>query len=188
MKRLILPLALSTVAAPAFAAEAPAPFFSLENHELIVLIGFLLFVAILVYFKVPGLLGRLLDKRADTIRKELDEAKALREEAKELLASYEEKSREVTEQAARIVAQAKEEAEAVAKQAHADLATAIERRMKAAGEKIASAEAAAIAQVREEAITLAVAVAGEMLARQTTVNSARTAIDSAIEEVDKRLH
>ncbi len=188
VKRLILPLALIPIAAPAFAAEAAAPFFSLKNPELIVAIGFILFLAILVYFKLPGMVGGLLDKRADTIRRELDEAKALREEAKALLASYEEKSREVTEQAARIVAQARDEAETVARQAHADLATAIERRMKAAGEKIASAETAAIAQVRQEAITVAISVAGEILARQTTAASAKAAIDDAIEQVEQRLH
>ena len=55
--------------------------FSLGNTDFVVLLAFLLFVGVLIYLKVPGLLMGLLDKRADTIRAELDEARALREEA-----------------------------------------------------------------------------------------------------------
>ena len=54
----------------------------------------------------------MLDKRADTIKSELEEARALREEAQTLLASYERKQKEVQDQADRIVTAAKEEAKA----------------------------------------------------------------------------
>jgi F-type H+-transporting ATPase subunit b len=48
-------------------------------------------------------------------------ARALREEAKSVLASYERKQKEVAEQTERIISTAKEEAMAAAKQAKADL-------------------------------------------------------------------
>ena len=69
MRKLATLLAL-TAATPAFAASGP--FFSLGNTNFIVLLSFLLFIAILVYFKVPGMLGKELDKRADGIRTRID--------------------------------------------------------------------------------------------------------------------
>ncbi len=136
MRKLAILLTL-TAATPAFAASGP--FFSLGNTDFIVLMAFILFVLVLLKFKVPSMLSGMLDKRADGIRSELEEARALREEAQTILASYERKQKEVQEQADRIVAQAKTDAGAAAEQAKADLAVSIERRLAAAGEQIASA-------------------------------------------------
>ena len=78
--RLTLSTLLAGLAAsPALAATGP--FFSLRNTDFIVLLAFLLFLGILVYFKVPSLLVGMLDKRSEGIKTELEEARALREEA-----------------------------------------------------------------------------------------------------------
>ncbi len=185
MKKLFVLFALT--ATPALAA-GDAPFFSLRNTELIVLIAFLCFVGILLWQKVPAKVGAMLDARAVQIKADLDEAKALREEAKVLLASYEQKQKEVLEQSQRIIASAKEEAQAAAAQAKADLKTSITRRLAAAEEQIASAEASAIRQVREQAISVAVAAAGEVLAKQSTAETASASIDAAIAQVDAKFH
>ncbi len=184
MKKLSVLFALA--GSPALAASGP--FFSLRNTDFVVLVAFLIFVGFLVYMGVPKLLTGMLDKRAATIKAELDEARALREEAKSVLASYERKQKEVAEQTDRIISTAKEEAMAAAKQAKADLKTAIARRLAAAEDQIASAEAAAIKQVRERAVAVAVAAAGDVLAKQMTAESAAASIDAAIAQVDAKLH
>ena len=119
-----------TAATPAFAASGP--FFSLTNTDFIVPMAFILFIRVLFYFKVPSLLGGMLDKRAEGIQSERDEARALREEAQTILASYERKQKEVQGQADAIVAAAKQEAEAAAAQAKVDLEKSIARRLAAA--------------------------------------------------------
>ena len=167
---------------------ASGPFFSLYNTNFVVLIAFLLFIGILVYLKVPGKLTGMLDARAVQIKADLDEARALREEAKTILASYERKKKDVAEQADRIVSAAKEEAMAAAAQAKVDLKVAIERRIKAAEEQILSAEAAAVRQVRERAVAVAVAAAGEVLSKQMTAEAAKSSIDTAIDQVAAKLH
>lgn len=184
MKRLVLLLTLAS--SPAFAASGP--FFSLGNSDFVVLISFLLFIGILLYFGVPGLLMGLLDKRAEGIKSELDEARSLREEAQTILASYERKQKEVQEQAERIVAQAKEEAQAAATQAKADMEASIARRLQAAQDQIASAEAAAVKDVRDRAISLAVASAQDVIAKQMTATNANKLIDEAIGQVQAKLH
>ena len=88
MKKLLTVLPF-TLAAPAYAASGP--FFSLNNTDFVVTIAFVLFVALLIYLKVPGMVTKMLDQRADGIQSELDEARALREEAQSILASYERK-------------------------------------------------------------------------------------------------
>ena len=105
MKKLLTFTAV-LAASPALAASKnpfSAEFYKLSNTDFIVAISFLLFLGVLFYFKVPAMIGGLLDKRAEGIKSELDEARALREEAQSLLASYERKQREVQEQADRIV-------------------------------------------------------------------------------------
>lgn len=177
---------LASMTSPAFAAKGP--FFSLQNTDFVVLIGFILFIAVLLYFKVPTLLGGMLDKRAAGIKSELDEARALREEAQTMLASYERKQKEVQEQADRIVAHAKEEAAEAAAKAKEDLKLSIARRLKAAEEQIASAEASAVKEVRDGAVTIAIAAAKQVIAEQLSAKDANKLIDDSISDVAAKLH
>ena len=153
-----------------------------------VLVAFLIFIGILLYYKVPALVAGMLDKRAVNIRAELDEAKALREEAMALLASYERKQKDVQVQADRIVASAKQEANDAAVAAKEEIARSISRRMQAAEEQIASAQAAAIKDVRDQAVIVAVAAAKDVLAGQMNAKSAGALIDESIAVVADKLH
>lgn len=180
--------ALFTIAAGPALAAGDKPFFSLANTDFVVSIAFLIFIGILLYYKVPGLVGGMLDKRADNIRAELDEAKALREEAQALLASYERKQKEVQEQADRIVTSAKEEATNAAAAAKDDIARSITRRLAAAEEQIANAEANAVKEVRDQAILVAVGAARDVLAKQMDASAANGLIDDAITTVGEKLH
>ena len=174
------------IASPAFAAEGR--FFSLGNTEFIVTISFLVFLALLVYLKVPGMIAGLLDKRAEGIKSELAEARALRDEAQVLLASYEQKQRDVQAQADRIVATAKDEAAKAAVEAKAEIAASMARRLKSAEEQIASAQAGAIRDIRNQAITVAVAAAQDMMAAQMTTAKGNSLIDDSIAVVEAKLH
>lgn len=186
MKRLSAIALLGLSAGPA--AAATGPFFSLHNTNFIVLLAFLLFCGIVAYFKVPSILGGMLDKRAEGIRKDLDEARRLREEAQEIYASYERRQREVKGQADEIVANAKREAELQAAKAKDDLKTSIERRLKAAEDQIDSAEKDAVRAVRDRAVRTAVAAASELLAAQVQAGQRSAGIDDAIEDVGLRLN
>jgi F-type H+-transporting ATPase subunit b len=174
------------VATPAMAASGP--FFSLGNSDFVVLIAFVVFVGVLLYARVPAMLTGILDKRAATIQAELEAARAMREEASSLLASYERKSREGAEQADRIVATAKSDALAAAEAAKADIKRSIERRMAAAEEQLAQAEAAALRDVRDRAVVIAIGAAGDVLAKQMTPETAGQLIDQSIAEAGARLN
>jgi F-type H+-transporting ATPase subunit b len=187
MRLILSALTLSGLATtPALAAGDV--FFSLKNTDFVVLLGLLLFIAILVYFKVPSLLGGMLDSRAEGIKSELEEARSLREDAQKLLADYERKQKEVQEQADRIVSAAKSEAAAAAEQAKEDLAKSVERRLASAEEQIGSAQASAVKEVRDQAATIAVAAAHDIMAKQMTAKDGNSLIDDAIAQVETKLH
>jgi len=179
-------LAFASIATPALATEEP--FFNLNNVHSVELLGFLIFVSVLIYFKVPGILIRLLDTRADGIRKDLDEARSLREEAQTILATYERKQKEVAEHAIDIVKHAKIEAAAAGTQAKEDLKASITRRLAAAEDQIASAEAAALREVRDRAVSVAIAAAGEVIAKSMSAKDGGNLIDASIADAGKKLH
>jgi F-type H+-transporting ATPase subunit b len=185
--RQLLAAILVLAAAPAFAA-GDKPFFSLANTDFVVTIGFVVFVGILLYFKVPAMIGGMLDKRAETIRAELAEARALREEAQTLLASYERKQKEVQAQADRIVENAKEEATRAAAAAKEEILASVARRLAAAEEQIASAEAAAVREVKDKAVAVAIGAAQDLIAGQMTAAQGNKLIEEAIGVVETKLH
>ena len=179
---------LAALAATPAAAASDKPFFSLANTDFVVLLAFLVFIGILVYFKVPTIVTGLLDKRSAGIAAEIEEARSLREEAQALLASYERKQKEVQAQADRIVEQAKAESEAAAKQARADLEKSVERRLAAAEDQIGQAEARAVRDVRNRAIEVATAAARQVIAGKMSEEAASASIDAGIDTVAAKLH
>lgn len=186
MRRIAIPLTLLPV--PALAASGEYGLFSLRNTDFVVAIGFLVFLGIIAYFKVPQRLAGMLDDRSKGIRSDLDEARSIREEAQSLLASYERKTREAKDQADEIVASARADAQAGADQAKRDLEASVERRLAAAEDQIQSAQNAAIREVRDRAIAVATAAAAEVLARQMTSDQASRMIDDSIDTVRAKLH
>ena len=184
MRKLTILFAMA--ATPALAKSDA--FFSMQNPEFMVVVGFILFLALLAYLKVPGLLGGMLDKRAEGIKSDLDEAKALREEAQTILASYERKQKEVQEQADRIVEAAKAEAENAAAEAKQELKQSIKRRLAAAEEQIVSAQASAVKEVRDSAIVVAVAAANDVIASKLSAADGNALIEDAIKDVAAKLH
>lgn len=182
----VLTVIAAMAATPAFAATGP--FFSLRNTDFIVLLAFLLFLGVLLYFRVPAAIGKLLDRRAEGIKADLAEARRLRDEAQEIYASYERRQREVKGQSDEIVASARREALAQAAKAKVDLQHSIERRLQAAQDQIASAEADAVRAVRNQAVQVAVAAASDVLGRQMGAADRAAGIDRAIDDVARHLN
>ncbi|MDA4630026.1 ATP F0F1 synthase subunit B, partial [Escherichia coli] len=99
-----------------------------------------IFLALMVYLKVPGVVGKSLDGRAERIRDELEEARRLREEAQSLLAEYQRKRKEAEKEAGEIVAAAQREAHAIIEETKQKTEEYVARRNKLAEQKIAQAE------------------------------------------------
>jgi len=150
--------------------------------------AFVLFVGILVYLKVPGMLTGVLDERAKKISDDLDQARELREEAQVLLATYQRKQRDALKEAEEIIARAKEEAMREAEQAEKKLEESVARRQQAALNKIALAEAQAENEVRDAAVEIAIAAATAVVAQQVQGDRADALVNTAIQDLRRHLN
>ena len=163
--------------------------FDLHDPTFWVMIAFFGFIGLLYYYKVHKVVGKALDGRADAIRKELDEARRLRDEAQALLADYKRKSLEAETEAKEILEQAKREAEALTAQTRKALQETVERRTKSAEEKIARAEAQALAEVRSSAVDSAIAAAEKILkAKASSAATAAQLVAQGIKDLGGKLN
>ncbi len=152
------------------------------------LVSLIIFLGIVVYLKVPGQLAAGLDKRAQGIRDELEQARKLREEAQALLADYQRKAREAEAEAEDIIDQAKREAEALAAEAQKRMEEYVAGRTRLAEQKIAQAEVQALQEVRALSADVAVAAAERILAARVKGEAGVALIDKAIGEVKAKLN
>ena len=156
--------------------------------EFWVMISFALFMLVLIWKGVPGMIGKALDSRANAIRTELDEARRLREEAQQLLADYQRKAREAEDEAKSIVEAARREAENLATETRKALAEQVDRRTRAAEEKIARAEAQAVSDVRAAAVDLAVRASETILKEKISGGASASLTDAAIRDLKGKLN
>lgn len=153
----------------------------------VVAISLLIFLG-LVWWKGRGAIIGMLDKRTNDIRNQLDEARRLREEAEAMYADIARKQLEAEQTAAAIVDEAKNQAKRIERQSEQALEAAIARRREQALEKIAHAEAEAVRQVRTQAVEVAIDATRRVLAEDMAGATGQASIDSAIEELPRRLN
>jgi F-type H+-transporting ATPase subunit b len=158
------------------------------HAEAWVLVAFLLFVALMIYLKVPAMAARMLDERAAKIAKDLADAAKLRTDAEALVAEFKQKRIDAEKEAQGIIAQAKADAVEYAAETRRKLAESLERRTKQAEQKIAQAEAAAIKDVRNAASDLAVAAAQALMADAAKGAKGAELIATSIDAVKTRLN
>ena len=92
------------------------------------LVSLIIFLGIVVYMKVPAMMGKALDARGDKIRADLDEAKRLRDEAAALLGEYQKKRKQAEADAEEIVKSARRDAELLAADAKTKTEEFVKRR------------------------------------------------------------
>jgi F-type H+-transporting ATPase subunit b len=152
------------------------------------LISLLIFIGIVVYLKVPGMIGKSLDDRAVRIRDELDQARRLREEAQQLLADYQRKRTEAEKEAGEIVAAAKREAEQLLAEAHSRTEEYVARRAALAELKIGQAEREAVNEVRASAVDIAVEAARALLAAKVDAKTGTDLFKASLQELKSNLN
>lgn len=152
------------------------------------MIALFIFLGVVVYLKVPGMLTKSLDERAVKIRAELDEARRLREEAQGLLSEYQSRRRQAESEAAGIVAAAQREAEGMVAEARQKSQDYVARRTALAEGKIAQAEREAVAEVRATAVDVAVEAARKILADRGGAEADAAMFQKAVGEVKAKMH
>ena len=155
-----------------------------------VLAAALLVLVVLLAVKARGAILGVLDKRTDRIREDLAEAERLRSEAEGHLAQAQAREREAVAEAAAIIERARHDAQRHREKAAVDIEEAMKRREAMALERIAQAEAQALAEVRSTAVNVAVSAARDLVGRQISADPAKGSalIDEAIADLGGKLH
>ena len=190
MKRLSLASILAALAVSPAALAAPA-----EHGQDTLLTPFtdtvtnLVMIGILIFFVIVWRAGAFktvfggLDSRAAVIKKELEEAANLREQAAEALALAERRQQDADKEAEAIIEQAKRDAKSMLEEARKDLADKITRREAQAASRIARAEMEAADEVRRAAADAATEAARRVMAQQSSADQ----FEAAAREIEKAL-
>jgi F-type H+-transporting ATPase subunit b len=160
----------------------------LHEGEFWVAVGFVLVILLLVWKGAPGMIAKMLDARAAAIDAELEEARRLNAEAAALLNEYRARAAGAEAEAEAILAEARAEAARFAEESRKALAAQIDRRTRAAGDKIAQAEAAALAEIRALAADAAIAAAQKLIVARLDEARAGKLIEGAIKDLGDKLN
>ena len=145
-------------------------------------------MAVFAWLGVHRTVLTTLDHRAQRIKAELDDAKRLKDEAAKLLADYQARRASAEREAQEIVTNARAEAERIAAEAKTRMEDFVVRRTKTAENKIALAEAQAVADVRAAAAEAAVAAASTVLSQSVKGSVADDLLAKGIAEVKSKLN
>ena len=152
-----------------------------------VAIAFLLFVG-LTYKKIAGFFLRALDERSAKIAAELDQARALREQAETLLAEYRKKQEEYLNEAEAMLEKARQDAGMLRKQLETELKESLESRRKQALDKIAREEERAVQEVRSNVVDIALATARAVISTHVGKLSQDDLVKLAMADIERKIH
>ena len=150
------------------------------DATMLVALAMLVVILLALWKKVPAMIAGALDGQIAGIKQQLDQATALRAEAENIKSEYEAKAKQAIVDADAMKASAEAEAKLIVARAKSDASALIERRAKAAEEKIAAAERAAIADVRNKAASAAAAAAAQLIAAHHDAKADAALIDQSI--------
>jgi len=152
-----------------------------------VALSFVLFVVFVIWAGLPSTIIKSLDDRSEQIKKELDEARILHEEAQKLLATEKRKLEQCDAEVEDILKQASEQATLITEKSNKLLKEEIQRKQKQADLKIAQARDEAIREVKAKASELSLIIAKEYLKENIDDNVASDLIDKSISDLKDNL-
>ena len=152
-----------------------------------VALSFVLFVVFVVWAGLPSTIIKSLDDRSEQIKKELDEARILHEEAQKLLATEKRKLEKCDAEVEEILKQASEQAALITEKSNKLLKEEIQRKQKQADLKIAQARDEAVREVKAKASELSLIIAKEYLKENIDDNVASDLIDKSISDLKDNL-
>ena len=152
-----------------------------------VAISFLLFIGLLVYFKIPQKVNEILNQLILNIKKEIDESEKLRNEAKTLLDNSQSKLNSGSEETKKIVEQAKKDSENLVIEINEKFHKSAEIKKKLAETKITQMKEAAIKEIKDTSIKIAVSSVKKIISTSVDKNKLDAIFEKDLEEAKTEL-
>ena len=119
-------------------------------------ISFLIFVGVLIYFKIPGKVLDILNESIHNIKNQVDSAEKLKEESKNILSEYEKKLSNSKSEIKTMISIATEEAEKHVLKTNEDFHAQMENRKKNTEDRIKQMKNQAIKDIKNTSVKIAV--------------------------------
>ena len=152
-----------------------------------VAISFLLFIGLLVYFKIPQKVNEILNQLILNIKKEIDESEKLRNEAKTLLDNSQSKLDSASEETNKIIEQAKKDSENLVIEINEKFHKTAEIKKKLAETKITQMKEAAIKEIKDTSIKIAVDSVKKIISTSVDKNKLDAIFEKDLEEAKSEL-
>ena len=160
---------------------------SLDNTDFVVLISFLIFVGVLVYFKVPSIVGAFLDKRSNDIQNEIEKAGEILEEAKKILSSIEADHIRTSETIGRMVQTAKSRAGDEEETAKKNIEELMKNKLISTEGQVMSNERKILEEIEGRAIDLSIEKVRMKLSKSLSSSDYDNQFDASIQSIEKGL-
>ena len=185
-KFLLTFLALAASSGASYAAGSKK-MFSLDNTDFVVLISFLIFVGILIYFKVPSIIATFLDNRSNEIQSEIEKASEVLEEAKKILSSIESDHIRTSETIKQMVVNAKNRAGEDEDKAKKHIEELMKNKLIPAEGQIKSNERKILEEIEERAIDLSIEKVRAYLSKSLSDKSYDKHFEDSVQSIEKGL-
>ena len=167
-------------------AGGEAKAFGIFDAPAFIALAMIVVIAIMIWKRVPGAIGKALDAKIGLIRDQLAEAEALRKEAEALKAEYQAKANAAEGEAAAMIVRAHGEADEIVAKAKSDAEALITRRTRMGEDKIAAEERAAVKQLRSSAADSAARAAARIIAERDDPAADAKLVNQTIAELGSR--
>ena len=187
LKSLLLTLLFLAASFKASYAAGSNKIFSLDNTDFVVLISFLLFVGVLIYFKVPSIIATFLDKRSNDIQDEIQRASEILEEAKKILSSVEADHIRNSETIEKMVASTKDRAVEEEDKAKKYIEELMKNRLNSAEGQVKSSERKIYEEIERRAIDLSIEKVRVKLSESLSSSDYDKHFDTSVKSIEKGL-
>ena len=160
---------------------------SLDNTDFVVLISFLIFVGVLIYFKVPSIVGAFLDKRSNDIQSEIEKAGEILEEAKKILSSIEADHIRTSETIGQMVETARSRAGEEEEKAKKNIEELMRNKLISAEGQVMSNERKILEEIEDRAIDLSIEKVKVKLSQSLSSSDYDKHFDASIQSIEKGL-
>jgi len=128
-----------------------------------VAISFVIFVGLVLYFKIPEKIKSFLDENINNIKKQIDNAEKLKEEAKLMLSEHEKKISNSKSEIKTMINDANEMAEKNILKTNKEFHTLMESRKKNTEERIRQMKNQALKDIKNASVKIAIESIGQLL-------------------------
>ena len=152
-----------------------------------VAISFLIFIGLILYFKVPQKVDQSLNEIIKKIKLDLDNAEKLKDEAKNILSEYESRVSKSKEEIKNLINNSRNQAEKNILRTNEEFHKIMENRKKSAEDKIKQMKAQAIKDIKNSSVNIAISSVEKIIKNSIDKKKLDKIYISSIEEAKKIL-